>query len=142
MIANLRKNLYLVSGKAFIYNEDKEVNKMEKQILELLTDFKHELTGMRKEFKEELTGIRTEFREELTGIRTEFKEELSEMRKDQNSLRVEMRNGFAQVNDKLDILTKQMSNVVIETYVAGAASKKELKSLSSRVNKLEDEVFK
>ncbi|WP_407269757.1 hypothetical protein [Radiobacillus sp. PE A8.2] len=115
---------------------------MEKQILELLTDFKHELTGMRKEFKEELTGIRTEFREELTGIRTEFKEELSEMRKDQNSLRVEMRNGFAQVNDKLDILTKQMSNVVIETYVAGAASKKELKSLSSRVNKLEDEVFK
>ncbi|WP_371859612.1 hypothetical protein, partial [Tenuibacillus multivorans] len=98
---------------------------------------------------EELTGIRNEqkqFREELTGIRDEqkqFREELTELRTDQKQFREEVRSEFREVkhdikriDEKLDLLTKQTSNAIIEHH------SNQITFLKDKVFELEEEMYK
>ncbi|GAA0606551.1 hypothetical protein GCM10009001_24720 [Virgibacillus siamensis] len=122
-------------------------------------DFKQEMNGLKLEManvKQELNGFElhvTDLKQEVNGLKVEMTDvkqevtvlrvEMTDVKQEVNGLKVEItdfkqetKTGFKQLNQKLDLLTKQTSNAVVENH------SNELKFLASKVQELEKDIYK
>ena len=76
--------------------------KVLKGIREDLAELRTEIGKARTELKGEIGKVRTELKGEIGELRTELKGEIGELRTELRDFKVEVRHGFASVNQRLD----------------------------------------
>ncbi len=88
----------------------------------LRTELKNDIAGVdarlssvRLELKSEISAVRTELKSEISGLRNELHSEISSVRTEIGSLRSEMRDGFMNTNDKVDLLAVKLADKKVIT---------------------------
>lgn len=95
-----------------------------------ISDLQHETNGM----KTAISDLQHETKEMKTAI-SDLQHETKEMKTTLGNLHQETYIGFKEINDKLDLLTKQTSYAIIEHH------SNELSFLSEKVFSLEKELY-
>ncbi|WP_077317756.1 hypothetical protein [Virgibacillus proomii] len=120
--------------KSFQTGQDELHNKtnlLSQEVIDLRDETKSLRVGqdeLRHEFKSFQTG-----QDELCNKTNLFSQEVIDLRDETKSLRVDMNQGFTTLNEKIELLTKQTSNVIIKHH------QHELIYLKEKVSSLEED---